>query len=157
MVVTSHGETLADDRGAFQRSRQLREGLRRAVAEAESVTAPSEYVLDDLRRQYGLGSSDGRIVRNGVDPIPLGQRAIEGPPRDAVAGLEAVRPRVDDRATHGAPAHPVALADDGCGGGEATAEVLESADLAERRPDEEDEHDAERGDEPARPERRSQG
>jgi glycogen(starch) synthase len=73
LVVTSHGETLADDRGAFQRSRQLRHGLRRAIAEAESVTAPSEYVLDDLRRQYGLGPSDGRIVRNGVDPIPAGQ------------------------------------------------------------------------------------
>jgi glycogen synthase len=70
LVVTSHGETLADDRGAFQRSRQLRNGLRRAIAEAVSVTAPSEYVLDDLRRQYGLGPSDGRIVRNGVDPIP---------------------------------------------------------------------------------------
>ena len=54
LVVTSHGETLADDRGAFQRSRQLRDGLRRAIEEAETVTAPSEYVLDDLRSQYGL-------------------------------------------------------------------------------------------------------
>jgi glycosyltransferase involved in cell wall biosynthesis len=72
LVVTSHGETLADDRGAFQRSRQLRDGLRRAISEAASVTAPSEYVLGDLRRHYGLGSADGQIIRNGVDPIPAG-------------------------------------------------------------------------------------
>ena len=73
LVVTSHGETLADDRGVFQRSRQLRRGLRRAINQAGSVTAPSEYVLHDLRQRYGLAPSDGRIVRNGVDPIPPGQ------------------------------------------------------------------------------------
>jgi glycosyltransferase involved in cell wall biosynthesis len=71
LVVTSHGETLADDRGAFQRSRQLRRGLRRAIAEAATVTAPSEYVLGDLRRHYGLEQSGGSIVRNGVDPLPV--------------------------------------------------------------------------------------
>ena len=70
LVVTSHGETLADDRGVFQRSRQLRTGLRRAIAGAASVTAPSEYVLDALRSEYGLGASEGAIIRNGVDPTP---------------------------------------------------------------------------------------
>jgi glycogen(starch) synthase len=69
LVLTSHGETLADDRGAFQRSRQLRSGLRRAIAEAADVTAPSAYVLEDLRARYGLGRSAGRIIRNGVDPL----------------------------------------------------------------------------------------
>ncbi|MGN6219643.1 MAG: glycosyltransferase family 4 protein [Microbacterium sp.] len=72
LVITSHGETLADDMGAFQRSRQLRGGLRGAVAAAAAVTAPSEYVLDDLRREYGLDPSAGRIIRNGVDPAPPG-------------------------------------------------------------------------------------
>lgn len=80
LVVTSHGETLADDRGAFQRSRQLRDGLRRAIGEAASVTAPSDYVLEDLRRHYGLGRLDGRIVRNGVDPLPpaSGRQPLSG-------------------------------------------------------------------------------
>jgi glycosyltransferase involved in cell wall biosynthesis len=78
LVVTSHGETLADDRGAFQRSRQLRDGLRLAISEAASVTAPSEYVLGDLRRHYGLGSAGSQIIRNGVDPIPAGSSS--GPP-----------------------------------------------------------------------------
>jgi glycosyltransferase involved in cell wall biosynthesis len=73
LVVTSHGETLADDRGAFQRSRRLRDGLRRAIVDSAAVTAPSEYVLDDLRRGYGLVPSEGRIIRNGVDPVPVGR------------------------------------------------------------------------------------
>ncbi|WP_426323435.1 glycosyltransferase family 4 protein [Microbacterium sp. E-13] len=73
LVVTSHGETLADDRGVFHRSRRMRAGLRRAIAAAAAVTAPSQYVLDDLRRAYGLAPAEGRIVRNGVDPIPLGE------------------------------------------------------------------------------------
>jgi glycosyltransferase involved in cell wall biosynthesis len=86
LVVTSHGETLADDRGAFDRSRQLRHGLRRAITEAASVTAPSEYVLGDLRRHYGLGSADGRIVPNGVDPIPAGA-ASERPAGEYLLGI----------------------------------------------------------------------
>lgn len=81
LIVTSHGETLADDGGVFQRSWQLRQGLRRAIAGAGSVTAPSEYVLDDLRQRYGLGPSEGHIVRNGVDPI-----ATPGQPPEPLAG-----------------------------------------------------------------------
>lgn len=82
LVVTSHGETLADDRGAFRRSRQLRDGLRRAIGGARAVTAPSEYVLDDLRRHYGLTASGGRIIRNGVDPLP----GAPQPEPEALAG-----------------------------------------------------------------------
>jgi glycogen(starch) synthase len=86
LVVTSHGETLADDRGAFQRSRQLRAGLRRAIADAASVTAPSAYVLDDLRANYGLGRSIGRIIRNGVDPI-TGPQPSAPPAGDYLLGV----------------------------------------------------------------------
>lgn len=65
LVLTSHGETLADDTGAYRRSALLRGGLARAIAASERVTAPSEYVLDDLRRSYGLVG--GSVVPNGVD------------------------------------------------------------------------------------------
>ncbi|MFE5670503.1 glycosyltransferase family 4 protein [Agromyces sp. NPDC056523] len=65
LVLTSHGETFMDDRGVFQSSALLRSGLRRAIAQASAVTAPSEYVLADLRRTYGL--TGGTVVPNGVD------------------------------------------------------------------------------------------
>ena len=65
LVLTSHGETFMDDQGVFESSALLRSGLRRAITRASAVTAPSEYVLEDLRRSYGL--SDGTVVPNGVD------------------------------------------------------------------------------------------
>ncbi len=65
LVVTSHGETVADDHGVFARSTLLRAALRRALADAVSVTAPSQFVIDDLQRSYGL--HDGSVVPNGVD------------------------------------------------------------------------------------------
>jgi glycosyltransferase involved in cell wall biosynthesis len=66
LIVSSHGETLADDQGVFRASALLRLGLRRAIARAAAVTAPSEFVLDDLRASYGLVG--GTVVPNGVDP-----------------------------------------------------------------------------------------
>ncbi|WP_448811690.1 glycosyltransferase family 4 protein [Agromyces bauzanensis] len=81
LIVTSHGETLADDRGVFRASALLRLGLRRALARASAVTAPSEFVLDDLRRGYGLVG--GRVVRNGVD---LEVRATDGATSTGVRG-----------------------------------------------------------------------
>lgn len=65
LVLTSHGETFMDDHGVFQSSAILRLGLRRAIALASGVTAPSEYVLRDLRESYGL--TGGTVVPNGVD------------------------------------------------------------------------------------------
>lgn len=66
IAVTSHGETSADDRGAFARSALLRRALRAALARARFVTAPSEWVLHELRTSFGLGG--GTVVPNGVDP-----------------------------------------------------------------------------------------
>jgi glycosyltransferase involved in cell wall biosynthesis len=63
--VSSHGETIADDNGAYRRSKLLRDRLTSAVAESAFVTAPSEYVLDDLRARFGLRG--GEVVPNGVD------------------------------------------------------------------------------------------
>ena len=68
LVVTSHGETVADDRAVFTRSALLRAALRRSLAAAESVTAPSGFVLADLRRNFGL--VDGTVVPNGVVTAP---------------------------------------------------------------------------------------
>jgi glycosyltransferase involved in cell wall biosynthesis len=64
LVVTSHGETVADDHAVFARSGLLRAALRRALKFAASVTAPSQFVIDDLRRNYGLVG--GTVVPNGV-------------------------------------------------------------------------------------------
>lgn len=68
LVVISHGETLGDDNGAFARSRQLRTGLREALAAASAHAAPSRYVLDDLTARFGAG--EGTIIPNGVAPLP---------------------------------------------------------------------------------------
>ncbi len=65
-ILTSHGETLADDRGVYGRSALLRRSLTRAIRSAAAVTAPSEFVLADLRRGYGL--IGGAVIPNGVDP-----------------------------------------------------------------------------------------
>jgi glycosyltransferase involved in cell wall biosynthesis len=65
LLVTSHGETIADDRGVFGRSALLRRGLRRALSRAAAVTAPSGVVLEDLKAHYGLVT--GAVIPNGVD------------------------------------------------------------------------------------------
>ncbi|GAA2032809.1 glycosyltransferase family 4 protein [Agromyces tropicus] len=65
LVVTSHGETVADDHAVFQRSAVLRTALRRALAAASAVTAPSAFVIDELRADYGLEGGD--VVPNGVE------------------------------------------------------------------------------------------
>lgn len=65
LVVSSHGETLGDDGGVYGRSALLRRGLRSAIRHAAAVTAPSTYVLDDLRLRFGLDG--GIVIPNGVD------------------------------------------------------------------------------------------
>ena len=65
LVISSHGETLGDDNGVYARSALLRRSLRAALAQASAVTAPSSYVLDDLRSRFGLVG--GTVVPNGVD------------------------------------------------------------------------------------------
>lgn len=64
LVVTSHGETFADDHGAFEGSALLRGALRQAISSASLVTGPSQFVLDDLRVRFGLNG--GHVVPNGV-------------------------------------------------------------------------------------------
>ncbi|GAB3880238.1 glycosyltransferase family 4 protein [Terrabacter terrigena] len=68
LVLSTHGETFADDHDVFGTSALLREALRRAIASAAATTGCSEQVLDDLRERFGL--QDGVVVPNGVGPAP---------------------------------------------------------------------------------------
>ena len=65
LVISSHGETFADDHQVFDRSRLLRGGLRRAAVTAASVTGCSQVVADDLARRFGV--ADTVIVPNAID------------------------------------------------------------------------------------------
>jgi glycosyltransferase involved in cell wall biosynthesis len=83
LVVSSHGETVADDHDAFGGSALLRRALRRAAAEAAVTTGCSEAVLADLRTRFGL--EGGVVVPNGVDleahpPGPAGPAPVDGAP-----------------------------------------------------------------------------
>lgn len=90
LIITSHGETMGDDNGVYERSALLRARLRRAIVSAQTVTAPSEYVLDDLRARYGLHS--GVVVPNGVDlAVRQGETAGEGDYLFAVGRLGYVK------------------------------------------------------------------
>ena len=72
LVVTSHGETVADDNRVFERSAVLRTALRRSLAAASAVTGPSGFVIDELRKNFGLAG--GQVVPNGVDLALTGDR-----------------------------------------------------------------------------------
>lgn len=73
LVVSSHGETTADDHDAFGTSALIRWGLRRAIAAATTTTGCAEPVLDDLRERFGLVG--GEVVPNGVGPVPASPRS----------------------------------------------------------------------------------
>jgi glycogen(starch) synthase len=70
LVFTYGGELSFDAHGAFQRSATLRLGLRRMLAEADSVTACSAYVLSELEAVRPAGSR-ARVIPNAVDPDEL--------------------------------------------------------------------------------------
>jgi len=79
LVVTSHGETLADDAGVFQHSRFAIESLRTALARATAVTGCSQLVIDDLVERFGLAPGVGTVVVNGIDL----EEPVGGPPEGA--------------------------------------------------------------------------
>ena len=83
LVVTSHGETFMDDHGVYDRSALLRKALRAAIVRAQTVTAPTEFVLQDLRARFGLVG--GLVVPNGIE--------LQAPAEEPV-GLPAGRPLV---------------------------------------------------------------
>lgn len=73
-VISSHGETRADDHNVFDRSATLRAALRYGVAHASAVTAVAEDVAKDLRDRFGAASV--RIVGNGVRVDRRGTRPV---------------------------------------------------------------------------------
>lgn len=68
LVVTSHGETIADDAGLFDESWLARDSLSKALRAAHAVTAPARVVLADLEKRFGFAAGRGVIVPNGIDP-----------------------------------------------------------------------------------------
>lgn len=94
LIVTSHGETLADDGGLFDGSRLARDSLTKALAAAQAVTAPSRIVLDDLEQRFGLGAGIGTVVPNGIDlheSAPAGAPVASGRYLAAVGRLQPVK------------------------------------------------------------------
>lgn len=65
LVLTSHGETFADDHRVFDRSALIRAAMRAGLSSAVQVTGCSQIVLDDLRDRFGF--EGGRVIPNGVD------------------------------------------------------------------------------------------
>lgn len=76
LLLTGHGETFMDDRGAFDGSSLMGWALRRALRRASRVTACSGLALADLQDRFGLRG--GVVTGNGVD-LAL---AVHGLPRD---------------------------------------------------------------------------
>lgn len=68
LVISSHGETFADEHDVFGTTRLLPAALRWALRRARAVTGVSTVVLDDLRDRFGLRK--GIVVPNGTDPSP---------------------------------------------------------------------------------------
>ena len=56
LVVTSHGETIADDDAVFERSALLRAALRRRWRGGGGDRA-AQFVIDDLRRPSGSSAA----------------------------------------------------------------------------------------------------
>ncbi|KZM35972.1 glycosyltransferase family 4 protein [Oerskovia enterophila] len=100
LVVSSHGETFADDHDALGTSWWMRTWFGAALARADAVTGCSTIVTEDLAERFGYGSAV--VVPNGVE--------LGGGP--AAAGAQA------------GGAGPAAPADTGPVAGDATEPVL---------------------------------
>lgn len=87
LILTSHGETLADDAGLFSSSRFAIDSLRDSLAQAAAVTACSQVTLDDLVGRFGLREGRGTVVFNGID---LDEPEGAPPPRVTGRYLAAV-------------------------------------------------------------------
>jgi glycogen synthase len=87
LVVSSHGETLADDGGVFGASALARRSLRTALAHADGVTGCSPVVIADLESRFRLRAGVGRIVPNGAAPAPTASAPPGGLPRRYLAAV----------------------------------------------------------------------
>jgi glycosyltransferase involved in cell wall biosynthesis len=67
VIVSLQGETVMDDNDIYERSMLLRGALRHGLRRAAAITACSQFVLDDAVARFGLPTTDGVVVANGVD------------------------------------------------------------------------------------------
>ena len=67
LVMSSHGETLADDSSVFESSALARRSLRWALTTADGVSGCSQVVITDLEQRFGLAPARGELVPNGID------------------------------------------------------------------------------------------
>ncbi|MEK8227872.1 glycosyltransferase [Oerskovia sp. M15] len=91
LVVSSHGETFADDHDVFATSWWMRTWLKESLGRADAVTGCSTIVTEDLAESFGL--PDAVVVPNGVDldvPVP-------GPAGGASRPVSADVPRCSSR------------------------------------------------------------
>jgi glycogen(starch) synthase len=96
LVITSHGETFADDHDIFGRSALMGAALRRALADASAVTGCSSLVLADLRDRFGL--TDGQVVPNGIDADEVAVPVMPpGWPSDTDERVVVAYGRVEER------------------------------------------------------------
>ena len=73
LVVTLHGELTMDANQIFQKSRQAQEILRRALDQADVITACSGKTLRDGEEFYGKPFGErGRVIFNGVNMADFG-------------------------------------------------------------------------------------
>ncbi len=68
LVISAHGETLADAHGVFDTSALLRGALKAALRDSAAVTGCSKVTLEDLETRFALPPDKGRVVFNGIDP-----------------------------------------------------------------------------------------
>lgn len=87
MIVTTHGETMADDDGLFTHSRLARDSLRASLEMAAAVTGCSQLVLDDLVDRFGLPPGSGIVVFNGIDVDEAAHEPVTGLPDRFIAGI----------------------------------------------------------------------
>ncbi|PFG30440.1 glycosyltransferase family 4 protein [Paramicrobacterium agarici] len=94
LIVSSHGETIADDAGVFDHSRLARTSLQSAIRRSVVVTGCSRVVLADLEERFGLAPNDGTVVANGIaleEPAETPSLGISGPYIAAVGRLQHVK------------------------------------------------------------------
>ncbi|MGW6003967.1 glycosyltransferase family 4 protein [Oerskovia enterophila] len=93
LVVSSHGETFADDHDALGTSWWMRTWFGAALARADAVTGCSTIVTEDLAERFGYAGAV--VVPNGVElgggPAAAAQAGGGGPSAPAGTG-----PAVDD-------------------------------------------------------------
>lgn len=80
LVVTTHGEISMDAAQTYQRDARAIRQWRRLAMDADLVTAPSQYALDEAAGFLGRPFRSARVIGNGVDLVDLGDRASNPDP-----------------------------------------------------------------------------